>query len=238
MPGPGKEWEKLNHVPCFCNEFSFLPWKKVLFNQTEDRFNAFTVCSLMCSHLFLWTVNKTEICMYNTLPPQAQASSETRCWESKESSLRYVGILEGHRKGEPTPQHLSEFSSSSRFQPHFFPFSIQRGERVPLSWAGKSLEDWGTLSCALVRGCCWQLDLWLITEKTVLSPGKKPLCAGDVKNHQWCSSWDCVWHQTSPSGLNVLPTPYLSPILWMIFSLFYSSYVFIEMLTLYNEKLL
>lgn len=149
--------------------------------------------------------------------------------------LRYVGSLERHRRAEP--QHLSEFSFSSRFQPHFFPFPIQRGEWVPLSWAGKSLEDWGTLSCALVRGCCWQLDLWLTIEKTVLSPGKKAPWVGEFRKHQWCSSWDCVRHWTSPSELNVLPTPYLSPILWIIFSLFYSSYIFSEMLTLYNEKL-
>lgn len=91
--------KKLSPLPCFCKKIYFFLKRKIFwslfYSQSGDWCNAFTVFSFMCSHL-LWTVNKTEICMCSRLPPQAQVSSEMRCKESKERSVRHVGSWEGH----------------------------------------------------------------------------------------------------------------------------------------------
>lgn len=154
--------EKLSNLPCFCNKFSFF-----LSRQSENGFNAFIVFSFMRSHLCLWTVNKTEICMCYALPCHARVSLEMRRWESEERSLRCAGSLEGCGRARPAPGHHGEPSSSSRLQHHSLSFSFGELSRAPLSWAERYLEDWGVVSFALVRECCWKLDLWLITEKTV-----------------------------------------------------------------------
>lgn len=68
--------------------------------------------------------------------------------------------------------------------PSSSPFREVRGS---LSWAEKYLEDSGILSSASVSKCCSNLDLWLMTEKTIqFSENKAPLA--DVRNHQQCLS--------------------------------------------------
>lgn len=189
MPGSSREKEK-NWALCLVFAKKFISSLKerffwsLFYRQSGDWCNAFTVFSFMCSHL-LWTVNKTEICMCSRRPPQAQVSSEMRCKESKERSVRHVGSWEGHSRVRPAPGSLSESSSCSRFRPNFFLFPIQRGKWAPLSWTEKYFKDWGILPCIFMRECSWQLDLWPITEKTVHFSGNKAPWAGHAGNQQW-----------------------------------------------------
>lgn len=98
MPGSNREQEK-DCTNClvfvmgflFCLERNFS-----LTRQSESIFNAFIVFSLMCTHLCLWTVSKTEISICYQLHPRTQTASERKHWESKEKSPRYAGSLERH----------------------------------------------------------------------------------------------------------------------------------------------
>ena len=120
MPGACREQEKM-WVTCFLLQWIFFFERKGFFSgQSEDGFKAFSILSFMCSHLCLRTVNKTEICMCDNLPTQAQVSSVRRCRERKERSQRRAGSPGGRCRVTPTPGPLKESSSSSRFQLRYF----------------------------------------------------------------------------------------------------------------------
>lgn len=191
MPGSSRAQEK-NWAICLVFATNFLsPLRESSFYLGNPKMDLMLSLSfLLCFHLLLWTVNKTEIYMCYTLYPYAQVFLQMSCWESQGRALRYVGSLEGPCRAKPTPGHLSEPSSRSQFHISF---------SSPFREASGLLE----LGREVLRGL--RNPLFCIGERVLLKPGfttrdreKCPVLreqvplAEDVGNQQWCLPWDCV----------------------------------------------
>lgn len=105
---------------------------------------------------------------------------------------------------------MQEAWKGTSMSPHFFLFPIQRREQAPFSWAEEYLEDWGTLSCTVVRVllAAGFVTCPLLRERGSVSRRCRETTMVPVPGRVWCQT---------PWGVKVLPISHLSPTFWKVF---------------------
>lgn len=165
-------------------------------------------CVPICS-CELWIKLKSA-CATHFLPKPKHLQKQ----DAGKALLRYLGSLERHRRAEP--QHLSEFSFSSRFQPHFspFPFVCTSASKVGISQTQVSSISFccfasecpvGSHFKVLGQLCGWLLaesgwkGLWGLRKPPLLSPvifTNEQNAASELisfKKSNACDRARCLW---------------------------------------------